>query len=214
MCNILTWLNHKIKSRAKWIFTRFHWWAHNPFVRWIPISVGFCGQCVQDNVGNKDECHGYVLWCNLVSHETDILFIAAVTELHYTYILFLAPVTELWIILEDSPVLGLVNFFVNLWTKFWQWALHLYATMCAVTLIHWNSNQSITIFKKENGFQNVICKMEAILSKPKCVMLTVIGLNVWSPLCVTFCNIDWDDCLQEIFILFMMSLCSCKTQLP
>ena len=34
---------------------------------------------------------------------------------------------------------------------------------------HWNLNQNLYIFIQENGFENVVWKMAAILSRPQCV---------------------------------------------
>ena len=52
----------------------------------------------------------------------------------------------------------------------------------------WNLNRNSFIFIQENAFENVVWKMTAILSRPKCVKISIIRLpfkpiedvNVWS----------------------------------
>ena len=48
--------------------------------------------------------------------------------------------------------------------------------------LHWNLNQNSYIFIQENAFENVICKMAAILSRPYCVNSVVEALEL--PVCL------------------------------
>ena len=67
----------------------------------------------------------------------------------------------------------------------------------------WNFNQNTKIFKPENLFENVVCKMAAILSRPRCVNKSVMHvthtlqgflctLRITSIIVLGHCN-GWND---------------------
>ena len=55
----------------------------------------------------------------------------------------------------------------------------------------WNINRDSHIFIQENAFENVICKMSAIVSRPHCVKLDLCSIMIdmcfWFMVCKSFC---------------------------
>ena len=55
--------------------------------------------------------------------------------------------------------------------------------------LQWNLKRNSCIFIHENGFENVVCEMASILSRPPCVTNATIRAYMWNRiLCICFCS--------------------------
>ena len=101
-----------------------------------------------------------------------------------------------------------------MWLTHWGWVMHLYISKLTINWFRcwnivnwnlgnkfqWNDNQNSYIFIQENAFENVVCKMVAILSQPQYVDCTLL----FFALCGYLLPLLW--VLKRILILLHLSL--------
>ena len=56
----------------------------------------------------------------------------------------------------------------------------------------WNLHQNSYLFIQENAFENVVWKMAAILSRPQCVKMSLVGIPCILSYAVNWCVSRWN----------------------
>ena len=59
--------------------------------------------------------------------------------------------------------------------------------------LQWNLNRNSNIFIQENAFENAVCEMAPILSRPQCDIWRHWEFSCWQPPC-RWCKQSWHHC--------------------
>ena len=75
-----------------------------------------------------------------------------------------------WLGADQAP-----SYCLNQWWNIVNWTFR--------NNFHWNFNRNSKLFSQENAFENVVCEMAAILSRPQCVNINDIQYHRVTFLC-------------------------------